>query len=561
MGTNYIVNGTKALLVLGVGLGGHQIYWKVAGNYLDDGFFYFADKMSMIDNSLLPKNKVYNSDSAITKVEEYVKEKDWMKDYYSYHVDFQSNSGVRDKLNTLAFNGFKDKASVYKIIKDHSLKLSMPCQSGTGWLLDFELPKNGQYPTKWFIATNLHVINKFRFKENPYKVVLPITESSVRYHVPSQFGLMGRALTSCEASIYNNTSELSLYTERDADDRNIYPEDTRYVELFRRQGVRNAEELVHLYKALGYIKEPNIYTTTIKNPKLVYAAVDFLGPRYTVSGHKVSEVGYFKDFGVMEVDFANENQARIMTNGIYDKYYKNNPAVKENNGQLTKIDFFAPELMSKYSANELANLEDRYYIGGYPGGVAENLSFEVNTKLKVSKPAHYGFFNYYHYDTELTDSKLTYFKKHRGNNELTFNLLNSKGQIIPGHSDIDSIDKVTNSSKIVWDGKELNGWGYNYLIDNSFLGKGASGSMVLNQKGELLGLYRMYNEGFNYGFVEPLRASWVIDEKGRIILPGFDLLTGSGRQEISYKSQLERFNPNLTTYLRHNSWSSNVQTV
>ncbi len=134
MGANYIVNGTKVLLVLGVGLGGHQLYWKIAGNYLDDGFFYFADKMSMVDSRALPKNKVYNSDSAITKVEEYVKERDWMKDYYSYHVDLQSNSGIRGTLNRLAFNGFEDKASVYKLIKDHSLKLSMPCQSGTGWL-------------------------------------------------------------------------------------------------------------------------------------------------------------------------------------------------------------------------------------------------------------------------------------------------------------------------------------------------------------------------------------------------------------------------------------------
>ncbi|AFN65019.1 prolipoprotein [Mycoplasma wenyonii str. Massachusetts] len=538
--TSSVLNGLKVLLVLGVGLGGHQIYWKLAGNYVDDGFFYFADKMFLPNKDFLKKNKVYNSWSAISKSDEYLTRKDIANSYRnSYHVGFKANAKVRDKLNTLYYNGFGDRASVYKVIKDHTLKLGMPCSAGTGWLLDFEMPKDGKYPTKWFIATNLHVINMFRFKSNPYNVSLPIASE---YLSNLRLASYGRYLNSCEDAILNNKSELQLYTEKDEYDRNIYPQDTTRVNSFRNS-----------YSYWNLSERQTIYTTTISNPKLVYAAIDFLGPRYTVSGHKNSKESYFKDFGVMEVDFANEDQARIMTNGTYDKYYKT-----KVERQRPAVDFFAPELMSTYDAHELANSEDRYYIGGYPGSVSDNLSFNINAKLKLIQQNRWSHYDYYYpnYDTELTNSKLTYFKKVRGNDDLiTYNLLNSRGQVIPGHADINKVDSITNDSKIMWNGKQLNGWGYNYLIDNTFLGRGASGSMVLNQHGELLGLYRMYNESFNFGFVEPLRASWVVDEKGKIILPGFDLLTGTENQAISYKSQLLRHNPNLNTYLKSKSWN------
>lgn len=35
-------------------------------------------------------------------------------------------------------------------LADYSLKIQTPCSSGTGWFLDYEVPKNGKtYPTKW----------------------------------------------------------------------------------------------------------------------------------------------------------------------------------------------------------------------------------------------------------------------------------------------------------------------------------------------------------------------------------------------------------------------------
>ncbi|OYD26753.1 putative peptidase DUF31 [Mycoplasma testudineum] len=33
---------------------------------------------------------------------------------------------------------------------------------GTGWILDYIIPNDGTYPTKWYIATNLHVANNLR---------------------------------------------------------------------------------------------------------------------------------------------------------------------------------------------------------------------------------------------------------------------------------------------------------------------------------------------------------------------------------------------------------------
>ncbi|AFO52352.1 hypothetical protein MHLP_03860 [Candidatus Mycoplasma haematolamae str. Purdue] len=549
------LNALKTFLVLGVSFGGHHIYnYATGGTFIDDGSFYFSSKMLMPGSKdhLLKKNKVYNSPSPI-KDSGYFSQ----AGYSNVYLDFDEKLGFGEKASVLKTH-YSKQEEIYKIIKDHTLKMVMPCQSGTGWLLDFELPEGGKYPLKWFLATNLHVINKFRFKDNPYHSSLPITDSSARQYAPAHYNSWTyryNNLTACQDSIFNNKSVLDLYTEEDIRD---VRELGRSFAQFHHGGTWDDNYCYYDVRMGAGIcskphqrpNQPRVFTTKVTDPKLVYSAVNFLGSRNTVSGHQVQDFKYFKDFGVLEINFENEEQARLMTNNVYEKYYKE----KTDPNKKVAIDFFAEELMSKYDPNQLAKAEDSFFIGGYPYSPTANLSFHMNQKFRPLGNYSWDYQGHLQGFTVPTESKLTYFRKTSYDSPNKFNLLNSRGEVIPGHADLKKIDDHSNASKIEWDGYELSGWGYNYMIDNAFLGKGASGSMVLDQNGSLLGLYRMYNEGFNYGFVEPLKASWVIDDQGRVILPGYDLLAGAGADVVSYRTQIEKYRPTMKTYLKSKNW-------
>lgn len=66
---------------------------------------------------------------------------------------------------------------------DHSLMLaySSGCSIGTGWIFDYVLPKGNQkYPTKFFIASDGHVVNAIKWDAtNPYKQELSSPEKDL----------------------------------------------------------------------------------------------------------------------------------------------------------------------------------------------------------------------------------------------------------------------------------------------------------------------------------------------------------------------------------------------
>ncbi|OAL10502.1 hypothetical protein A6V39_00360 [Candidatus Mycoplasma haematobovis] len=51
-------------------------------------------------------------------------------------------------------------------MNDYSFRIFSPCGKGAGWVLDYEIPKNGGCPTTWYMAANAHVLTKFRFSTN-----------------------------------------------------------------------------------------------------------------------------------------------------------------------------------------------------------------------------------------------------------------------------------------------------------------------------------------------------------------------------------------------------------
>ncbi|CBZ40831.1 putative lipoprotein [Mycoplasma suis KI3806] len=478
--------------------------------------------------------------------------KDW-----GWCWDFKDNLVSSGNINQMKDSEqLKKDAKIYKMIKDHTVKLSTPCSQGTGWFLDFELPEDpSKYPTKWFVATNLHVISEIKFLKSEYEnVVLPVTEESLHFYLERNKNYGG-----CVAFLKGDTPKLDLLTEEDVTEDPSSYEASR----FKSRGggyYQNHPLYIEMQKNAGKgtsVRAPKIYEARIENPKLVYAAINFAGDKKDVKDERKT-MDYFKDFGIVQVDFQDEEVAKKITNKLFDKYYKSK-VFKDSGAQSPEksINFFAPELMSKYTAEELNNNEENFFVGGYPAGDNKGgeISFSMNQKYRWKTELKEG-----RYDSKIisTHSKLTHFKEYDRLRRLPgYNVTNKYGDVIRGHMGSEQ-NSYYDNIKIFWNGKSMNTWGYNYLIDNSFLGGGASGSMVLDENGGLLGLYTRFANPVNYGVVESVRGSQIKDARGRVIFPSFDLISGKGGKISSYRTQLEKYGKGIKTYLSQNSnWKSN----
>lgn len=376
-----------------------------------------------------------------------------------------------------------DRGKAEKILKkidDYTFKLAMPCDSGTGWILDYALPKGTEkYPKKWFIATNAHVASRFRFTSNPYKQELPISE--------------------------DKTNSLRDYYRG----RNIVLDlrTTSVCDISQRYG----------YSALGLWKDSHTKDNfeAVKDAKLFYAPTNFLGSRYSERGYAWRRDNYYKDFAVIEVDFETEDQAQRITNGFFHKY----PADPQTDEAKQPLNFFDKEVMQKGSLTDKP-----YYIAGYP--VTGNWDVSLKDNFK----------------NESTYSTLAVMP----NDAVA--IKNAHGQSIVGHVDAGKIDQKYRNTTTYWNGKQYQNWGYNYLLNNVSMGGGASGSLVVDEDGNVLGLYRMHDSANNFGFAEPLRSEGIY-VGNKIISPKYDLINGSSGQTSSYRDQLKQYHPGLETFL------------
>ncbi|CBY92757.1 conserved hypothetical prolipoprotein [Mycoplasma haemofelis str. Langford 1] len=421
---------------------------------------------------------------------------------YKTNASFFNNSSenkayssvLRERSSSIFLNLDGEKGvDAVKRINDYTLKISMPCDSGTAWILDYVIPEGNKYPTKWFIATNVHVISNLRFASNPYNQILPIPLEQTQY-LQKQYG-----------HLYENMDPASEAACRA----------TRYgfssINLFRESTPTTSET------------NATVYYTTIKEPKLFYAAINFLGYRYSDRGKAWRNDNYYKDFAVLEIDFQSEDHARKITDNFYDKYGK-------ASDKHAPLNIFDEELMAKYSSQELDKSNTNYYISGYP--VVQRGDYTRFTNLD-SFSQRASVLSYAH------DS---------------ISIKNAHGDSIRGMVDVYEIDKAHKNTATIWQGQKLYNWGYNYLIENVHMRGGASGSLTVDKEGNVLGLYRMHDSSRNLGFIEPLRSNGLyIDSK--VILPKYDLIKGAAGQTNSYKQQLDRYYPDSSTFLKSRNWN------
>ncbi|WP_181454168.1 MIP family Ig-specific serine endopeptidase [Mycoplasma wenyonii] len=214
---------------------------------------------------------------------------------------------------------------VFEKLDDYTFKLFSPCNSGTGWILDYQLPEKGKnYPTTWYIATNAHVINKWYFDfSNPYKQVLPETLSD--YYKTWQ-----NYYTSYSSQYYPLATADSCY----------------YKEHYGAFDINLAKE------SSGENLRANwglFYQGKIKRPRLFWAALNLFDEDESAG----IQENNFKDFAVIEIEFTNEQIAKEITKGFAEKY-----TIGSNNS----INIFGPSL----DKERLDKSEENFYSLGYP---------------------------------------------------------------------------------------------------------------------------------------------------------------------------------------------------
>ncbi|OAL09736.1 hypothetical protein A6V39_05435 [Candidatus Mycoplasma haematobovis] len=229
----------------------------------------------------------------------------------------------------------EESRRAFKKMNDYTFRIFSPCNMGTGWILDYEIPENGSYPKTWYIATNLHVISRYGFSENPYGQKLPTSKEEInrkRYRY--------RGIDYSKLSLYyDHCKEFEWYGYFDF---NLAKEET-------------GEEL---NSDMGLVAKKQI-----EEPKLFYAALNFLEEDTENEVNKNN----WKDFAVLEIKFKDEEIARKITNNFATKYPVN---TKE------AINVFSDALEDRYSWDELSKLDQNFYSFAYP---------KTGDKFKASK--------------------------------------------------------------------------------------------------------------------------------------------------------------------------------
>ncbi|GCE63888.1 hypothetical protein MHSWG343_08950 [Candidatus Mycoplasma haematohominis] len=386
-----------------------------------------------------------------------------------------------------------------KVIQDYSIKVRSKCLWGTGWFLDYVLPKNGKsYPTTWFIATNSHVVSNIQFGDNPYEQLLP--------NAPGK-GCLDNGESKDKTLLW-------LFKEKNTDWTEIPDGDRRLQQMDPEKWGNEPRQKINSYEMRnsedGQDSEYLYFKT--KEAKLFYVPTNFLGLNPHDLGYSHKKQNYFKDFAVLKIDFKDERTAQLITRDFYNKYDKEK--VTKGNKSLN---FFAEEIAARKTAEEIKKERMNYFIAGYPRNAPNEYRSYGNFSPDKKKGTYlsYSWYSYYHAKNESSQQIIGYY------------------DVGKEHSDI-----YINSGAWIWDEEHFHPWGYYYALSHTGLGKGSSGSLVTDEEGNVLGLNS--RSDVLTSFIEPIRSKGVYKD-GKIIYPRYDLIEGATGQLSSYKSQVTKY--------------------
>ncbi|OAL10330.1 hypothetical protein A6V39_02735 [Candidatus Mycoplasma haematobovis] len=389
---------------------------------------------------------------------------------------------------------------IYETLNDFTFKFFMPCGFGTGWILDYEIPKDpNKYPTKWYIATNAHVIWRINFEDNPYKQKLT-KDKSWTEHLRTKYKEEYEKVKNYSGPVRDKCKAVDKFG---------------YVDFNISQGRTGIARKADV---------GGVVQKQINAPKLFYGAFNFLNPE-VAANHQIPK-NHFADFAVLEIEFTDPTVAKVATNDFVSKY-KNKPDA---------INVLGKPIEEKYEKKEdLWAARDNYYIFGYPIMVGTDkwvptANFNNNTAIA----SHL-------FDWEYGPEEKA--KRYKG-----FVDVKDSGGYYHGSS----------RQKFNWNGEYYYEFGHRYKFRENPLAPGSSGAMYVDGEGTAVGMIvrtsgNKYGDNGNGGsssWAQPFRSNGTVEVNG-VKTPKYDLISGVEGQIGSYKQQVEEYilNQGRSTWL------------
>ena len=384
-------------------------------------------------------------------------------------------------------------------------------QTGTAWILDYKLTEDNSYPLTWYFGTNAHVIDDLRVDNEPiYKEKFATWDPvNKKYRAENTRRMFIH-------EIYNPQAATEYC------DSNRGGWDFEMIELSDPKLENENWE-----KQEGYF---------LKNPpvKTIFQGFDFLttSPSQFSALNPWRDKEEYADFGVFEITFENEAQAKNATND-----YAN----------------WKEEDKFKYRQTDLvSHPEDtptQIFEVGYPtDGIVRNLATNTNALLynegekiqvnSLTKSPNYSTWVGLdgRFDAHIAMSDFGYSYEWMDNNQTNIDLVKTKTPYV--------------------------GYGLIYGIEGSNMRGGSSGALSVDQDGYAIGVHyasdnnsamggtqAFVSEGYNYnGYY------------GNYNMPAYDLIRGGGKyQKASYYDNLVKIygkDPNFKTRLFPNGLTS-----
>ncbi|WP_051789152.1 MIP family Ig-specific serine endopeptidase [Mycoplasma buteonis] len=443
----------------------------------------------------------------------------------------------------------------YSIQEKGGFKVSDISQ-GTAWILDFHKYTNSANKYKIFMATNMHVLDHFS------NTLSDQLNKQLNYEDPTGAKVVDFSLGKTQNvpsfnSIPNN-SYASHISEKGGDIQ--YYNSTQHSALSSPKivfaGVDFLNKDIYTGKTQWLEKKQQYIDEMQPKPGVQYADDDSERMRLSKEyAQKIDYVPFYVDFGIFEFDvdldqISDNKLKEWLKKGIEatSNYIKRINSTKVPNHitgdsslPFLTVDYLAksknaiPSKYSSYSDKALSNAQN-VYIAGYPRNNGSKTYWMQNNP------------------TERESKETSYFRSPKNSEAFAYATNDVESKVATGNVDL---------YKEVWNRPLLSFYGYNYNIKFSSLYYGASGSVVYNDFGEIIGIYNGVSAAVNFGDLmkngtfAPLVQLGDIQEYGNTVY-AYNLLDGSDK--TIFKNQKNSYRENLKT-IYQTGFSDNSKTT
>ena len=384
-------------------------------------------------------------------------------------------------------------------------------KTGTAWILDYKLTDDGSYPLTWYFGTNAHVIDDLRVANDTL--------------YPEKFAKWDPTTNKYRAQNTRRITFAKLLNPKAK---------TNYYDSNRGGWELNDVELIDRSKEDDYWnKQEGFY---IENPpvKTIFQGFDFL----TTSPKQFSAVNPWKDkeeyadFGVFEVTFKDQEQAKRVTNDYYnwdeDLKFKYRPIDFVNHPEQAPTKIFEVGYPSDNNVKHVAtNTNALWFNQGVEdqnNGFTKSLNYSTWVGLDGRFDAHIA----------MSDFGYSY----------------------------EWMDNTTSDPNQVRKSTPYVGYGLIYGTEGGNMRGGSSGALSVDQDGYAIGIHYASDNNSAMGGSQAF-VSQGYDYKGyygNYNMPAYDLIRGGGKyQKASYYDNLVKLygnDPSFKTRLFPNGLKS-----